>query len=179
MQQYKGVIRFLLIFIGSYVLLSVGYHFYLSLSKAGAYFPDYITHQVARASEKLICKMGFPVDTAPHQTLDGIKLLVHKRYVSVVVEGCNGVSVMILFLAFVLSFYQGFKKTILFSLTGLAVIYGFNIVRIAVITVLYYRFPQYQEVLHQLLFPALLYGMVFLLWMYWVKQFKLKKYANA
>lgn len=178
-KQYKGVIRFLLTFLGTYVILSLCYHYYLSASEGGAYFPDYMTYEVASQSEKLICKMGFAVDAEPHETIAGIKLLINKRYVSVVVEGCNGISVMILFLSFVLSFYQGFKKTLVFSLIGLIIIHLFNVLRIAVITILYYRFPQYQEVLHQLIFPGLIYGMVFLLWMYWVKQFKLKTITNV
>ena len=178
-KQYKGVIRFLLTFLGTYIVLSLCYNYYLSTSEGGAYFPDYITHKVARASEKVVCKMGFPVDSEPHETIEGIKLLVNKRYVSVVVEGCNGISVMILFLAFVFSFYQGIKKTLIFSIVGVLIIHVSNIFRIAVITVLYYRFPQYQEVLHQLIFPGLIYGMVFILWMYWVKQFKIKTMANA
>jgi exosortase family protein XrtF len=156
-------------------VLTLAYRYYLDWSIGKAYFPDYITHTVAHQAEKLICKMGFPVDVVAHESLSGLKLLVHNRYVSVVVEGCNAISVIILFIAFVISFYQGFKKTGLFLFIGSSIIYVFNIFRIAIITILYYRFPAYQELLHQLVFPGLIYGMVFLLWMYWVNQFKITK----
>ena len=129
-QKYKGVIRFLMMFLGTYALLSFSYHYYLDWSKGKAFFPDYITHRVAHQSEKLICKMGFPVDVEAHQELKGLKLLIHNRYVSIVVEGCNAISVIILFIAFVVSFYQGLKKTLLFLLVGSVIIYVFNIFRI-------------------------------------------------
>jgi hypothetical protein len=33
---------------------------------------------------------------------------------------------------------------------------------------MYYRFPEYQKVLHDLIFPAVIYGLVFVLWITWV-----------
>ncbi|NQY05531.1 MAG: exosortase family protein XrtF [Flavobacteriaceae bacterium] len=177
-QKYKGVIRFILIFLGVYILLSFSYHYYLSWSEGKDYYPDYVTYKVAHQSEKLICKMGFPVDVELHEELKGLKLLVHNRYTALIVEGCNAISVIILFIAFVISFYQGIKRTVLFVLVGGTLIYLFNVLRIAIITILYYRFPQYEKILHQIIFPALIYGMVFLLWMYWVKQFKNQKEVN-
>lgn len=174
--KYKGVIRFLVVFLGTYTVLSFAYHFYLDSSKDGKYFPDYVTSVVADQSEKIICKMGYPVDVEPDDTMPALKLIVHQRHVASVVEGCNAISIMILFVSFVLAFYQGAKRTSIFMIIGLIAIYITNVFRIAILTIMYYRFPQFQEILHQLVFPGIIYGMIFLLWMYWVKQFKIVNY---
>jgi hypothetical protein len=39
------------------------------------------------------------------------------------------------------------------------------------LVVLMYHFPDYKEFLHGVLFPLLIYGTVFLLWIIWVNKF--------
>jgi len=34
-----------------------------------------------------------------------------------------------------------------------------------------YEFPDHQRFLHQLLFPAIIYGLVLVLWVLWVQKF--------
>jgi exosortase family protein XrtF len=82
------------------------------------------------------------------------------------------VSIIILFVAFIVSFYQNFKKTFLFILAGTALIYSVNVVRIAILTIAIYKFPENEHILHGVLFPAIIYGMVFLLWIIWVRTLK-------
>jgi exosortase/archaeosortase family protein len=50
-------------------------------------------------------------------------------------------------------------------------IYLVNIIRIIAFNVLYYKFPEYLDILHNLFFPAVIYGFTFILWVTWVKNF--------
>ncbi|WP_278019687.1 hypothetical protein [Flavobacterium ginsengisoli] len=52
----------------------------------------------------------------------------------------------------------------------------FNILRIATLIVLSYNFPQYYRFLHGTFFPLVIYGYVFILWVFWINRFS--KYAK-
>jgi len=98
-----------------------------------------------------------------------MKLYVNNEFLARIVEGCNAASIIILFISFIIAFAEKFKKTALFLLAGGVLIYVVNIIRIAILTIMYYEYPQYQEILHSVVFPAIIYGMVFILWMIWVR----------
>lgn len=76
-----------------------------------------------------------------------------------------------MFAAFIFAFSNGFKRTISFILIGSFIIYGLNIVRIALLTYALYYYPEYEELLHGTVFPLFIYGVVFLLWILWVTKF--------
>ena len=61
--------------------------------------------------------------------------------------------------------------------TGGVAIYVINIFRIFFLVVAVYEYPQFTEFLHSIVFPAIIYGFVFLLWLYWISIFK--KHRNA
>ena len=46
-------------------------------------------------------------------------------------------------------------------------IYIFNIFRIALLCWAIYYFPEYEHILHGVLFPLVIYGVVFALWIIW------------
>ena len=142
---------------------------YLQLSKGGSYPPDYITHLVAKQSSALINSFGFDANVLPHEAQPTMKLFVEGQYLARIIEGCNAISIIILFVAFVTAFAQRFRKTLFFILAGAAIIYTINILRIAVLAMALYRYPDYEHMLHGVIFPGIIYGGVFLLWMLWVR----------
>jgi exosortase family protein XrtF len=155
--------------LGVYILLSFFYNVYLQSSLGGKYYPDFITNLVAKQSSSLISSFGFNAEVMPHPTEISMKLFIDKQFLGRIVEGCNAVSIIILFIAFIIPFTQKFKKTLLFILVGSVLIYVVNIIRIAILAIALYKYPEHQDMLHQIVFPAIIYGMVFLLWMLWVK----------
>ena len=167
--KYKSVIRFVVLFLGTYLLLTILYALYLQLSKGGAYPPDYITHLVAKQSSTLINGFGYDANVIPHETQPTMKLFVEGQYLAQIIEGCNAISIIILFVAFVVAFAQRFRKTLFFILAGTVIIYSVNILRIAILVIALYRYPNYEQTLHGVVFPGIIYGMVFLLWMLWVR----------
>lgn len=167
--KYKAVIRFIVLFFGTYLILSAAYSFYLKASVDSAYFPDFITNLVAKQSAAVLETFGYTTDQFDYHKGGGVILTIEKAYSVNVVEGCNAVSVIILFISFIIAFAKDFKKTFLFLLAGIALIYVVNIIRISLLTIALYKFPEYQELLHGVLFPAVIYGMVLILWIVWVR----------
>ncbi len=162
----------MLVFIGAYLALSLLYALYLKLSFNSGYFPDFVTNLVARQSAAVLEGFGYNARLIPNKVGQGMLLTIDSKYSVSIVEGCNAISIVILFVSFILAFAENLKKTLLFLFAGIVLIYVINILRIAILTVGMYNYPQYENVLHSVIFPGIIYGMVFLLWMVWVKMLK-------
>ena len=177
--KYKSVIKFILTFLLMYLTLSLSYKLYLDYSKGKAYYPDYVTHLVARQTEALINTLGYEAKIANHPDEPTIKLIINNKYVARVVEGCNSLSVIILFVSFMVAFAGRLKPTVLYILAGSVLIYSVNLIRIVILSIGLYHYPWRREILHTVIFPLIIYGLVFLLWMFWVNRFSKFKRNNV
>jgi len=173
--KYKSVLRFIFMFLGSYLVFTLIYNLYLEFFRSPVYYPDYFTHLVAKQSEALINSFGYNAQILPHQSELSMKLIVNEVYLARIVEGCNAISIIILFAAFVLSFFGRLKVTLFYLLAGAVIIYAMNIIRIAILAVGIYEYTEYTEFLHSIIFPLIIYGTVFLLWIIWVRIYSRKQ----
>jgi exosortase family protein XrtF len=167
--KHKGVIQFVGLFLGTYLVLSFCYSLYLDFSKEGNYHPDFVTHLVAKQSASIISGFGYEADIVPHNLHPQMQLFINRKYLGNIIEGCNSLSVIILFVAFIVAFAEKFKKTAVFILAGAVLIYTVNLIRIVILSIALHHYPEQEKLLHGVVFPAMIYGMVFLLWMLWVK----------
>lgn len=133
-----------------------------------------ITKVVAEQSKSVVEVLGYNVELS--QSINELSILftINQSSVAKIVEGCTAVSVMILFLAFIIAFKGNYKNTVLFGIIGLLIIYVANILRIAILAIGIYHYPEYSDFLHGVVFPGIIYGMVFLLWVIWVKKYAIK-----
>ena len=178
MKKYKNSILFLTRFFVTYFVLFATYAFYLKKSQQKTPFfkTDPITSTVANQTVRSLEFLGYHTDAIQHNKELSIRILIENAYVSRVIEGCNSVSVIILFFAFIVAFTGSLKATILYALFGSLLIYTINIFRIAFLSIMLYQFPEEQVLLHNIIFPAIIYGLTFLLWVIWVHKFsKLKE----
>lgn len=169
--KYRLVIRFILTFLAVYILLTGAYKIYLDISKGAKYYPDFMTNLVAKQSQELLDVVGYDTKVLPHPDEPSMKVVVKGKYIARVVEGCNSVSVIILFMSFVIAFSGRLKTTFFYILSGSVLIYVVNLVRIVVLSIGLYHYPWRREILHTVIFPGIIYGLVFLLWMFWVNRF--------
>jgi exosortase family protein XrtF len=132
---------------------------------------DSATELVAHQTKDLLLFIGKNASTFPHPEHSYMKLLYNGIYVAKVVEGCNALSVIILFVAFVIAFKGTLKHTLLFIGTGILIIHLLNIIRIALLVMALHNYPQHQHLLHGVIFPLFIYGVVFGLWVIWVQKF--------
>lgn len=156
-------------FIGSYVILSLIYGYYLDYGQSHFGGVDPITQKVAAQSEMLLIEWGYPAKVITEKGYPGMLMYMKEDLVGQIVEGCNSISIIILFIAFILAFRQGWKKTSTFMLAGAVLIYAFNLLRIAVLVIALAKYPEYQDFLHRIVFPGIIYGMVFILWLFWIR----------
>lgn len=170
-KKYRSVIRFIFIFLGSYFVLSLFYNAYLVFFRSEVYYPDFITHLVALQSESLIRSLGYSAQILPHKSELSMKLIVNHRYLARIVEGCNAISIIILFASFILAFFGKLRLSLFYIFAGSVIIYAMNVIRIALLAVGLYELPHYSVWFHSILFPLIIYGTVFLLWVFWVRIF--------
>lgn len=167
-QQYASVIRFIFTFLGTYLLLALLYNLYLQNFQSEGWYPDYLTHLVAIQSEAVVDSLGYDSWLRLGYPEATMHLLIEDKFVARIIEGCNAASIIILFVAFMLAFSGKIKSTLMFTFAGGVIIYITNILRIALIAIMIYEYPQHAHFLHSIAFPLLIYGAVFLLWVFWI-----------
>ncbi|RKS25798.1 exosortase family protein XrtF [Flavobacterium endophyticum] len=176
--QYRPFFIFLLKFFVTYGVLTFFYQLYLNSFDAARFETDGFTKFVATQTNDALLLFGQDAYTLPHPSQPSVKLFLNEKFIARVVEGCNAMSVMILFVAFVIAFKGKWKHTVLFVLAGILIIHVLNILRIALLAIALYHYPKYEHVLHGVIFPLFIYGVVFGLWVLWVQKFSLHARAS-
>ncbi|WP_026976573.1 exosortase family protein XrtF [Flavobacterium tegetincola] len=169
--QYRPFLQFLGVFLLSYLILVGFYQLYLSQFNAADLEYDGFTNVVALQTKVVLEAFDYTIDLRPSTFDPSVIVSVGGRSIVRIVEGCNAISVMILFVAFILAFSKGFGKTLCFIAFGLLVIHFLNIFRIALLTIGIIKYPEYEHLLHGTVFPLVIYGTVFVLWIIWVTKF--------
>lgn len=161
-------------FFAAYIGLTLIYKFYLNSFESNDI--DGITTIIGHNVDQLI--RLFSSDIKVYKSFSGsyIEVWYNNKFTIRIIEGCNAVSVIILFVSFVIAFSGKFKTTLLFILFGIFLIYILNVIRIALLAVLLFHYPEKEHILHGVLFPLIIYGLVFGLWVFWVNKFS--KYAK-
>ncbi len=169
--DYKPFLLFLAKFFVAYLVLTFAYQSYLSNFDAKKNEVDGFTKIVAIHTVHVLTIIDKNSFTMKNIKEPSINLFFHNKWVARIIEGCNALSVIILFVSFVFAFKGKFFKTILFILAGGLTIYFFNIIRIALLSIAVFYYPKTQDFLHNIFFPLFIYGVVFLLWIFWVNKF--------
>lgn len=169
--QFKPFLIFLAKFALTYLALTLIYGHYLSHFNKKKIEVDGYTRLVANQSLKVLSVFDSNSYILPNLEEASVKMYYHNKWVSRIIEGCNGLSIIILFVSFVMAFSGNFKHTFSFILAGIFLIHLFNVVRIAILCMAVFHFPQYAHFLHGVIFPLFIYGFVFLLWIIWVNNY--------
>ncbi|WP_292009396.1 exosortase family protein XrtF [Chryseobacterium sp.] len=171
LKDFKPVLGILLRFIIVYLILLFAYQFYLnSFREVGL---DPFSKMIAEQVKHIQNALGYPTQLYNDPAKEQVWFYVKTDYVSRMVEGCNAISVMILFLAFILAFYKG-AKTFIFAFVGIVLLYVMNVLRIVGLNIVVADYREYSKMFHDFIFPAVIYGTVVILWLVWIKFFALK-----
>lgn len=162
----KPALRFLAVFLGTYLVLSVSYG--LWIESLGS-LPDPMTSEVTREVVAVINVFSTEDVTAVRNPLGPTVFVIQgERKVLNVYEGCNGINVMVVFFAFVMAYGGRGARLLWFVPAGFMAIHLANLGRVlwlfwlsAIDARLFYYF-------HKYLFTAVIYLMVFALWWLWV-----------
>jgi exosortase family protein XrtF len=163
-------------FLLTYLLLTFIYQSYLNQFDVKKLEVDGFTQLVAKQTKDVMLFFNCDVQTSPNLKEPGVNLSYNQRPMARIIEGCNALSVIILFISFIIAFSGNIKSTVLYIISGSILIHILNVSRIALLCVLMYYYPKQQHLLHGVLFPLFIYGVVFMLWIIWVNKFS--KYAT-
>lgn len=171
LKQYKPFLLFLAKFFITYLAFTFLYQIYLNHYDLKKNQVDGFTILVAKQTQEVLSIVDDKSYTKPNSKEPSVNMFYKNTWVSRIIEGCNAISIIILFVSFVIAFSGKIKQTILFAIMGSLIIHVFNILRIALLCMAVYHFHDLQEILHSVIFPLFIYGIVFLLWIIWVNKF--------
>lgn len=164
-KEFKPAIRFLFVFLAIYFVGNIVYGLYIESFGERA---DKITLWVGKQSVGFISLFDAEVTSAPGVDRPTMQLQKGSDTIVNFYEGCNGVNVMIVFVAFIFAFKSSVKAMAWFIPLGLVVIHFFNLVRIGLLFSSAQHNPQLFYYFHKYIFTAFIYAIVFLLWWIWV-----------
>lgn len=181
LKEFKPTIFFLLKFFGIYLIGSLLYGLFISSydTKAEPQL-DPITRAVTYNCVQVASVFGYTSTivqddhlnrtSETEQTYDSVYL--NETYAISVEEGCNGINIMILFVAFVVGFGGKLKPMLLFIPLGLVFIHISNIVRLLLLALLNVELGgRAFHFFHKYFFTAVIYLAVLLLWYLWVRKY--------
>lgn len=166
MRDIKPAIRFLVIFVSSYLLLSLVYGLWIeSLGNQ----PDFMTRMVSEQVAAFVRILGYPALVQQNLAAPTVFILQGDSIVLNVFEGCNGLNVMIVFLSFVLAFGgASWQRIVLFISGGAIAIHMANLLRLLWLYGLSFVDMRLFHYFHKYLFTAFIYLLVFVLWWFWI-----------
>ncbi|MBQ2540862.1 MAG: archaeosortase/exosortase family protein [Paludibacteraceae bacterium] len=91
---------------------------------------------------------------------------------SSIVWSCSGLKQMFIWFCLILTVRGGWKHKLWFIPFGWLCCHLFNILRIAIITLFLENHPDWFPMLHDYIFKYLFYGMMFLLWVWFVERIR-------
>lgn len=171
--QYKPFLLFLGKFALTYLVLTFIYQGYLNQFDAKKNEVDTFTQSIAKQTVQVLTLFDGDASSELNTSQPNIKFFYNQKFVARIIEGCNAISVIILFIAFIVAFTGKLKTTIFYIIGGSVLIHILNIARIALLTVGLYYFPEQESFIHGVIFPLFIYSVVFVLWVIWVNKFSL------
>jgi len=166
MNETKGALRFLAIFLGLYFSLNILYGIWITSYANQA---DPVTKTITKQTSRLLNLLGEKTTTHPADDKPSIGILKNEKKIIGVYEGCNSLNVMIVFVAFVAAFKGRPKQVAWFVPLGLVIIYLANLVRVGLLYFVAAYWSHYFYYFHKYLFTAIIYLIVFVLWLWWMR----------
>lgn len=91
-----------------------------------------------------------------------------------IADACNGLSLMVLYIGFVICMPSKFSRKLKYILIGLIIIDAFNILRCVGLIYVYEYFNHYFDFAHHHLFKAIVYALTFLMMTVYARKISLK-----
>ncbi|MEO9884385.1 MAG: exosortase family protein XrtF [Balneola sp.] len=162
--------KFILKALGFFVVWYIVYELWLLPDGS---LDEWISHNIISNSNGIVQWLGY--ETFAYNRIIGI----YGNSGIEVVDGCNGIAAMGLFLGFILAYPGSWKNRLSFSIIGICAIYIINLVRIVILTITQAEWPAFFDFTHDYSTTTIFYISIFLLWMIWVNFNELPKTQSA
>ncbi len=124
----------------------------------------WLSLNIVKVSDSLLGIMGF--DTFRMQRVVGLE----GNGGIEIVNGCNGIAAMGLFVGFIIAYPGNLKRKMSFLFFGICVIYLTNVLRIGVLAITQEYWPLFFDITHDYSTTAIFYLVIFILWVVWMNQ---------
>jgi exosortase family protein XrtF len=175
-KEFRPTIMFLVKFLGIYLVGNLLYGFYVTAYSPA---PDPLTRNVTVQTATALRLTGHEVEIEDHPVKATVMILDDGKSVVSVFEGCNGLNTAIIFIAFLFAFGPVSRQLIWFIPLGLLVLHVTNLLRIGGLFLIASYLPDFLYFTHKYLFTAVIYAVVFALWVWWVLKFARNTYSYA
>lgn len=167
-QSYRQEIVFITLFVG---ILGGGFTF-ISLTPVNDNLIEPFTGLVAKASGWTLNAIGQGIQ------MQGT-IIRNERFAVNIMNGCNGVETMIIFLAAVIAFPAPWKARLIGLVLGSLAIQGVNLLRVVSLFLTGAYFPEFFDSSHTVIWQSIviLFGVV--LWIFWANRFALPPKADG
>ena len=166
-KEFWPALKFLLTFIGVYFAGNLMYGAFIEFVQPS---PDLFTRAIAEQTRWVLHLFNEPVSTQINKVGPTVFLNRESNAVLNIYEGCNGVNVFIVFVAFLLAFSGQTKTKVAFIAIGCFLINLSNIIRIALLYFVSLHYQTYFYFIHKYIFTIVLYAIVVIMWMAFVKR---------
>lgn len=170
-QEFKPTLLFLGKFVALYFIGNLLYGLYVTSYEP---HPDPVTNLVTRQTSWTLNSLNWENEIEDNLTRPSTFIIYGGHRILSVYEGCNGLNVMIIFAAFIVAFGPITKTILWFIPMGLVIIHLFNLIRILLLFFVSLEFPDFLYIVHKYIFTGIIFFIVFLLWIGWVKFYALK-----
>jgi exosortase family protein XrtF len=167
MKDLKPAIRFVLVFVVLYLVLNLLYGFWI---RSYGNYADPATQRVTYQTSAILNFFGEQTTTIPTPGTASVTISVGMRSALSVYEGCNGINVMIVFIAFIVAFGGNVKSMGWFIPLGIVLIYVANLTRVTGLYFIAEYWEEYFYYVHKYAFTAFIYLIVFILWWWWIEK---------
>jgi exosortase family protein XrtF len=174
LKEFKPTILFLVKFALIFGIGSFAYGSYIkSFHNPENPKPDSFTNWVAVQSNGMLHMLGYKTKLYYPEKSPIIDIYIDNEEQNGVAfyEGCNGLNIMILFVAFVFAFSNNYKTMLWFIPAGLVAIHIFNLLRIVSLTIMATVNSTAFHFFHKYAFTGVIYVFVFFLWYLWATKF--------
>jgi exosortase family protein XrtF len=175
-KEFRPSFLFLGKFLAIYFVFNIIYGIYVESYGSNA---DGITWWVSRQTTAILHTLGYEAGARPVASDPKVALLNGNDVVVNLFEGCNGINIMILFMAFIVAFSGKIRDMLWFIPAGFVFIHLANLGRIVLLYWVAETKPHYMYFTHKYLFTAIIYGAIFILWVIWVLKFSKLKLKTA
>lgn len=165
LKEFRPSLIFLSKFLVVYLAGNIIYGIYVESFGERA---DDLTRWVGAQTSWLLNKNGYTTSLEQVAGMPKLALKNGKDVVLYVYEGCNGMNVMIVFVAFLVAFGGSFRRAMVFAFGGILIIHLLNLLRVILLFNLAASGSVHFYYYHKYLFTASLYLAVFCLWAAWV-----------
>ena len=167
-KRYIKPLRFLIIGL----VLYVGWVFlHEGLLKPERIIDPWLTNIVSEHSVGILNLMGYEIEQFKMPEYGNRIISGTGTGLLRIAHLCNGLELYVIFAIFLLAFPGSWKNKVWFIPVGFVIIYLVNLIRVISLILIQMYHPDYLQFNHKYTFVIIVYGVIFGLWVVWVKFF--------